>query len=53
LPIQIGQSSTRNRRLAKIKTALKGNAITVVIDETDEKGKTDYVAKQYLEHRKK
>jgi len=33
---------------------LKGNAITVVIDETgDEKGKTDYVARQYLEHRKK
>jgi SRSO17 transposase len=41
----------RSRRLAKIKKALHGNAITVVIDETGErkKGKkTDYVARQYL-----
>lgn len=41
----------RSRRLAKIKKALHGNAITVVIDETGDrkKGKkTDYVARQYL-----
>jgi len=41
----------RSRRLAKIKKALQGNAITVVIDETGDrkKGKkTDYVARQYL-----
>jgi SRSO17 transposase len=41
----------RNRRLNKIKSALEGNAITVVIDETGDrkKGKkTDYVARQYL-----
>lgn len=41
----------KNRRLNKIKQALKGNAITVVIDETGDrkKGKkTDYVARQYL-----
>ena len=41
----------RSRRLAKIKKALNGNAITVVIDETGDrkKGKkTDYVARQYL-----
>ena len=41
----------RNHRLTKIKKALKGNAITVVIDETGDrkKGKkTDYVARQYL-----
>jgi SRSO17 transposase len=41
----------RSRRLNKIKKALKGNAITVVIDETGDrkKGKkTDYVAIQYL-----
>ena len=41
----------RSRRLNKIKRALKGNAITVVIDETGDrkKGKkTDYVARQYL-----
>jgi len=41
----------RSRRLNKIKKALKGNAITVVIDETGDrkKGKkTDYVARQYL-----
>ena len=39
------------RRLNKIKQALRGNAITVVIDETGDrkKGKkTDYVARQYL-----
>jgi SRSO17 transposase len=39
------------RRLNQIKNALKGNAITVVIDETGDrkKGKkTDYVARQYL-----
>jgi SRSO17 transposase len=41
----------RNRRLNKIKSALEGKAITVVIDETGDrkKGKkTDYVARQYL-----
>ncbi len=41
----------RSRRLNRIKKALKGNAITVVIDETGDrkKGKkTDYVARQYL-----
>lgn len=39
------------RRLNKIKRALNGNAITLVIDETGDrkKGKkTDYVARQYL-----
>lgn len=41
----------RRRRLNKIKKALEGKAITVVIDETGDrkKGKkTDYVARQYL-----
>jgi len=41
----------RSRRLNKIKKALKGNAITVVIDETGDRKKakkTDYVAKLYL-----
>ena len=41
----------RSRRLNKIKKALKGSAITIVIDETGDrkKGKkTDYVARQYL-----
>jgi SRSO17 transposase len=41
----------KQRRLNKIKKALNGNAITVVIDETGDrkKGKkTDYVARQYL-----
>src|SRR4028118_780065 len=41
----------RRRRLNQIKSALKGKAITVVIDETGDrkKGKkTDYVARQYL-----
>ena len=41
----------KSRRLKKIKQALNGNAITVVIDETGDrkKGKkTDYVARQYL-----
>lgn len=41
----------RSRRLNKIKRALKGSPITVVIDETGDrkKGKkTDYVARQYL-----
>ena len=41
----------RSRRLEKIKRALDGKAITVVIDETGDrkKGKkTDYVARQYL-----
>ena len=44
-------SELKSRRLNKIKQALKGNAITVVIDETGDrkKGKkTDYVARQYL-----
>ena len=44
-------SELKTRRLNKIKQALKGNAITVVIDETGDrkKGKkTDYVARQYL-----
>jgi SRSO17 transposase len=44
-------SSLRTRRLGTILTALKGNSITVVIDETGDrkKGKkTDYVARQYL-----
>lgn len=41
----------KSRRLNKLKKALKGHAITVVIDETGDrkKGKkTDYVARQYL-----
>lgn len=41
----------RSRRLNEIKKALKGNAITVVIDETGDRKKgrkTDYVARQYL-----
>lgn len=41
----------RSRRLKKIKTALNGQAITVVIDETGERKKgtkTDYVARLYL-----
>jgi SRSO17 transposase len=41
----------KNRRLNKLKRALKGKAITVVVDETGDrkKGKkTDYVARQYL-----
>jgi len=41
----------KQRRLNKLKKALKGNVITVVIDETGDrkKGKkTDYVARQYL-----
>jgi SRSO17 transposase len=41
----------RRRRLNKIKRALDGKVITVVIDETGDrkKGKkTDYVARQYL-----
>ena len=41
----------KSRRLKKIKRALDGKAITVVIDETGDrkKGKkTDYVARQYL-----
>ncbi len=41
----------RKRRLKKILKALKGNTITLVIDETGDrkKGKkTDYVARQYL-----
>jgi hypothetical protein len=41
----------KSRRLNKLKKALKGKAITVVIDETGDrkKGKkTDYVARQYL-----
>ena len=41
----------KSRRLNKLKRALKGKAITVVIDETGDrkKGKkTDYVARQYL-----
>ncbi len=41
----------KSRRLNKLKRALKGKAITVVIDETGErkKGKkTDYVARLYL-----
>ena len=41
----------RSRRLNTIKKALKGNVITVVIDETGDrkKGKkTDYVSRQYL-----
>jgi len=41
----------KNKRLNKILKALKGNAITVVIDETGDrkKGKkTDYVSRQYL-----
>jgi SRSO17 transposase len=44
-------SSLRTRRLGTILTALKGNSITVVIDEAGDrkKGKkTDYVARQYL-----
>lgn len=44
-------SELKSRRLAKIKKALNGNAITVVIDETGDrkKGKkTDTVARQYL-----
>jgi len=41
----------KSRRLNKIKKALDGKAITVVVDETGDrkKGKkTDYVARQYL-----
>lgn len=41
----------RQRRFKKLKKALDGNKITVVIDETGDrkKGKkTDYVARQYL-----
>lgn len=41
----------KNRRLKKIKKALNGNAIKVVIDETGDRKKgrkTDYVARQYL-----
>lgn len=41
----------KSRRLKKLKKALNGHAITVVIDETGDrkKGKkTDYVARQYL-----
>ena len=41
----------RQRRIEKLKQALNGNKITVVIDETGDrkKGKkTDYVARQYL-----
>ena len=41
----------KSRRLKKLKKALNGQAITVVIDETGDrkKGKkTDYVARQYL-----
>ena len=41
----------RRRRLNKIKRALSGKAITVVIDETGDRKKgnsTDYVARQYL-----
>jgi SRSO17 transposase len=41
----------KQRRLSRLKKALDGNAITVVIDETGDrkKGKkTDYVARQYL-----
>ncbi len=41
----------KSRRLEKIKIALNGRAITVIIDETGDrkKGKkTDYVARQYL-----
>lgn len=41
----------RNKRLDKIKRALNGKAITVVIDETGDRkkgNKTDYVARQYL-----
>jgi SRSO17 transposase len=44
-------SELKSRRLNKIKRALGGKAITVVIDETHDrkKGKkTDYVARQYL-----
>jgi SRSO17 transposase len=44
-------SQLKSIRLNKIKTALEGNAITVIIDETGDrkKGKkTDYVARQYL-----
>ncbi|OYD89180.1 IS701 family transposase [Nostoc sp. 'Peltigera membranacea cyanobiont' 210A] len=41
----------KQRRLNKLKKALDGNAITVVIDETRDRKKgrkTDYVARQYL-----
>ncbi|MEA5603223.1 IS701 family transposase [Nostoc sp. UHCC 0252] len=41
----------KQRRLNKLKQALDGNAITVVIDETGDRKKgrkTDYVARQYL-----
>lgn len=44
-------SELKTRRLNQIKRALKGQAITVIIDETGDrkKGKkTDYVARQYL-----
>lgn len=43
----------KSRRLNKVKKALDGQPITVVIDETGDrkKGKkTDYVARQYLYH---
>ena len=46
-----GGKGVRERRLSQTLAALKGNAITVVIDETGDrkKGKrTDYVARQYL-----
>lgn len=41
----------KSGRLNKVKKALDGNAITVVIDETGDRKKdkkTDYVARQYL-----
>jgi len=41
----------KSRRLNKVKKALDGQAITVVIDETGDRKKgnsTDYVARQYL-----
>ena len=41
----------KSRRLKKLKKALNGQAITVVIDETGDRkkgNKTDYVARQYL-----
>ena len=44
-------SQLKSRRIKRIKKALTGNAITVIIDETGDrkKGKkTDYVARQYL-----
>jgi SRSO17 transposase len=48
---ELSVSELKSRRLNKIKRALDGNAIPVVIDETGDrkKGKkTDYVARQYL-----